>query len=377
MRYIHELPDWPEFRWKADELAGELAESAFRLGRFLGRLAGIGFELQNEAGLEALSGEIVESARIEGETLDRADVRSSVARRMEIVLREQGRPPSREAEARAEMMMDATRNWAEPMTRERLFAWHAALFPMGRSGMSRIRVGAYRTDEEGPMQVVSLHGITEKVHFEAPPARRLPAEMESLFAWLGAGAEGMPPIVRAALAHLRFLTLHPFEDGNGRLARALTEWLLARSERSALRFYSLSARIQKEKSAYYEELQRAQRGSMDATRWVRWFAGCHARAVEDAEARLGAVFRKADFWRGHADDGFGANQRKMLNRLLDGFEGRLTSTKWAQLCKVSQDTASREIGDLVQRGILVRQGRARATYYELADGAPEGGAGAG
>ncbi len=376
MRYIHELPDWPEFRWKADELAGELAESSFRLGRFLGRLAGIGFELRNEAGLEALSGEIVESARIEGETLDRADVRSSVARRMEIVLREQDRPPSREAEARAEMMMDATRNWAEPMTRERLFAWHAALFPTGWSGMLRIRVGAYRTDEEGPMQVVSLHGITEKVHFEAPPANRLPAEMESLFAWLGTDADALPPIVRVALAHLRFLTLHPFDDGNGRLARALTEWLLARSERSALRFYSLSARIQKEKPAYYEELQRAQRGSMDATRWIRWFVGCHARAVEDAEARLGAIFRKADFWRAHADAGFGANQRNMLNRLLDGFEGHLTSTKWAQLCKVSQDTASREIGDLVLRGVLVRRGRARATHYELAEAVPEGDSGA-
>jgi Fic family protein len=376
MRYIHELPDWPEFRWKADELAGELAESSFRLGRFLGRLAGIGFELRNEAGLEALSGEIVESARIEGETLDRADVRSSVARRMEIVLREQERPPSREAEARAEMMMDATRNWAEPMTRERLFAWHAALFPAGWSGMLRIRVGAYRTDEEGPMQVASLHGIAEKVHFEAPPANRLPAEMESLFAWLGTDADALPPIVRVALAHLRFLTLHPFDDGNGRLARALTEWLLARSERSALRFYSLSARIRKEKPAYYEELQRAQRGSMDATRWIRWFAGCHARAVEDAEARLGAIFRKADFWRAHADAGFGANQRNMLNRLLDGFEGPLTSTKWAQLCKVSQDTASREIGDLVLRGVLVRRGRARATHYELAEAVPEGDSGA-
>ena len=367
MRYIHELPDWPEFRWKSDELAGVLAESSFRLGRFLGRLAGIGFELRNEAGLEALSGEIIESARIEGETLDRADVRSSIARRMEIVLKERVRPPSREAEARADMMMDATRNWAMPMTRERLFAWHAALFPTGWSGMSRIRVGAYRTDEEGPMQVVSLHGITERVHFEAPPAGRLPAEMDALFAWLGPDAGGLPPIVHAALAHLRFLTLHPFDDGNGRLARALTEWLLARSERSALRFYSLSARIQKEKSAYYEELQRAQRGSMDATRWIRWFAGCHARAVEDAEARLASIFRKADFWRDHADDGFGGNQRNMLNRLLDGFAGHLTSTKWAAICKVSQDTASREIGDLVRRGILVRRGQARATYYELAD----------
>ena len=365
MRYIHQLPDWPNFRWNSAEIEGSLCECSFRLGRFLGRLSDIGFDLRNEVAMEALSGEILESARIEGETLNRADVRSSVARRMEIVLREEGQPPSRDAEARVDMMMDATRRWAEPVTRERLFSWHAALFPTGWSGLRRIRVGAFRTDEDGPMQVVSRHGVAERVHFEAPSAERLPSEIDSFLGWLNDDAGAPPPLVRAALAHLRFLTLHPFDDGNGRIARTLTEWLLARTERSELRFYSLSSRIQREKEAYYDELQRVQGGTMDATRWILWFAGCHSRAVEDAEAQLSSIFRKAAFWRLHADAGFGANQRAMLNRLLDGFTGHLTSTKWSTLCKVSQDTAAREIADLVRRGVLVRRGQARATHYEL------------
>ena len=199
---------------------------------------------------------------------------------------------------------------------------------------------------------------------DCPSVPRIPAETDALIAWLDGGADA-PPLVRAALAHLWFLTLHPFDDGNGRLARALTEWLLARAERSGLRFYSLSARIQNEKEDYYEEIQRAQRGTMDATRWIRWFAGCHSRALEDAESRLSSIFRKAAFWRRHADADFNENQRAMLNRLLDGFTGNLTSSKWAKIRKVSQDTATREINDLVARGILARLGRARATHYEL------------
>ena len=367
MPYIYQRPDWPDFTWNSAELEGALSEASFRLGRFLGRLSGIGFELRNEAGLEALTGEILESARIEGEMLNRDDVHSSVARRMEIVLAQPARAGSRETEARAEMMMDATRNWAAPMTEERLFSWHAALFPTGWSGLIRVRAGAFRTDETGPMQVVSRHGAAERVHFEAPPAAALPAETARLLAWLNDDAGAPQPLVRAALAHLRFLTLHPFEDGNGRLARALTEWVLARTERSGMRFYSLSARIQKEKSAYYDELERAQRGTMDATRWVGWFAGCHARAVADAEQTLAAIFRKADFWRRHAGDGIAPGPRDILNRLLDGFEGNLTSGKWAKIRKVSQDTASREIGALVGAGILARRGRGRATHYELAE----------
>ena len=367
MRYIHQLPTWPDFQWNSGKMEDILAESAFRLGRFLGRLSDIGFELRNEAAMESLSSEILDSAQIEGETLNRADVRSSVARRMEIVLREKTVQSSREAEARVDMMMDATRNWVLPMTRERLFSWQAALFPTGWSGLVRIRVGAFRTDVDGPMQVVSRHGVSERVHFEAPPAERLEPEVSRFLTWLNNDRGAPPPLVRAALAHLWFLTLHPFEDGNGRVGRTLTEWLLARTERSELRFYSLSARIQKEKETYYDELQRAQCGTMDATRWIRWFVGCHLRAVEDAEEHLESIFHKAAFWRRYADAGFDSDQRAMLNRLLDGFEGHLTSTKWARICKVSQDTASRDIADLVRRGVLVRRGQARATHYELAD----------
>ena len=371
MAYIHELSDWPGFRWRAEALEGALGEASFRLGRFLGRLEDIGFALRGEAGAEAMSGEIVASAEIEGETLNRADVRSSVARRMEVTLPGVERGGSRESEARAELMLDATRHWEMPLTRERLASWHAALFPSGWSGLRRIRTGKYRKDAEVPMQVVSRHGVGERVHFEAPPAARVQGEMESFLGWVNGDNGGTPTLVRAALAHLRFLTIHPFEDGNGRLARAVTEWLLARGERSGMRFYSMSARIQKEKEDYYRELETAQRGTMDATRWVLWFTGCHTRAVADAEARLAGIFRKAGFWRRHAEAGFNAHQREMLNRLLDGFKGHLTSSKWAKICKVSQDTAAREINLLVTEGVLTRQGGGRSTHYVLSETAKQ------
>ena len=365
MGYIHELSDWPEFRWQSKELEGALAEASFRLGRFVGRLEDIGFDLRGEVGAEVLAGEIVASAAIEGETLNRADVRSSVARRMEVST---GGGGTRESDARAEMMLDATRNWKAPLTRERLASWHAALFPTGWSGLRRIRVGEYRTEAEGPMQVVSRHGVGERVHFEAPAAERVEGEMEAFLGWVNEGDGGIPPLVRAAEAHLRFLTIHPFEDGNGRLARAVTEWLLARGERSGMRFYSMSARIQKENEDYHRELEMAQQGTMDVTRWALWFTGCHTRAVADAEARLAGIFRKAGFWRRHAEAGFNAHQREMLNHLLDGFKGHLTSSKWAKICKVSQDTATREINALVEAGALARQGGGRSTYYELKRG---------
>ena len=365
MAYIHELSDWPKFRWQSKELEGALGEASFRLGRLLGRLEDIGFALRGEAGADAVSGEIVASAEIEGETLNREDVRSSVARRMEVTLQGGEKGGTRESEARAEMMLDATRNWEMPLTQERLASWHAALFPSGWSGLRRIRVGEYRTDAEGPMQVVSRHGVGERVHFEAPAAERVKGEMESFLGWVNEGRTEMPTLLRAAVAHLRFLSIHPFEDGNGRLARAVTEWLLARGERSGMRFYSMSARIRKEKEDYYRELETAQRGTMDATRWVLWFTGCHTRAVADAEERLAGIFRKAEFWRRYADAGFNGHQREMLNRLLDGFQGHLTSSKWAKICKVSQDTATREINALAATGALVRQGSGRNTHYEI------------
>lgn len=256
MRYIWQQKAWPQVSWSAKELEAALSEAAYRQGLFLGRLAGIGFELRNRAGFEALSEEIVSSSAIEGETLNRADVRSSVARRMEVVLSEPKARARHALEARVDLMMDATRNWAAPMTAKRLFGWHAALFPTGYSGLVKVRTGAYRNDADGPMRVVSRYGNLERVHFHAPPAKCLPRAMSDFIRALN-GTPSAPPLVNAAIAHLRFLTLHPFEDGNGRLARALTEWLLARAEQSALRFYSLSAQIQSEKDAYYEEIEHA------------------------------------------------------------------------------------------------------------------------
>ena len=366
MRYIYQQKDWPRFRWDAAGIESDLAEASFGLGRFTGRLNAIGFDMRQEAVCETLSSEILNSAAIEGERLNRDDVRSSVARRMEIALSAAKGPVTHDSEARADMILDATRNWAQPIAMERLFAWHAALFPSGYSGMVKISVGKLRDDSEGPMRVVSRYGVMERIHFVAPKAETLEGEMSRFFDFVNGGDVGTPWLIRAALAHLWFLTLHPFDDGNGRLARALTEYLLAKGERSAMRFYSLSAEIQAEKDAYYDEIERAQRGTLDVTRWLKWFLGCHRRAVDTAEVRLKSILDKAEFWEAHSSDELTANQRAMLNRLFDGFKGNLTSSKWAKICKVSQDTASREINALVANGILRREGQGRSTHYVLA-----------
>lgn len=365
MKYIYQLKDWPNWRWDAGEVADALAEVSMELGKFLGRLSSIGFAVQKEAVHEMLSTEILESAAIEGEQLNRDDVRSSVARRMELVLSSASRPASHEAEARADMMLDATRNWDKPMNLPRLFSWHAALFPTGYSGLVKIAVARLRDDSEGPMRVVSRRGEMERVHFVAPEASRLVEEMDLFLDGVNKPKPSTPWLVSAAIAHLWFLTLHPFDDGNGRLARALTEYLLAKGEKSQMRFYSLSAQIQKEKDRYYEELELAQRSTLDVTRWVSWFLACHLRAVKAAESQLASILAKADFWRKHQADELSANQRKMLNMLFDGFDGNLTSSKWAKICKVSQDTASREINTLVAKGILKQRGQGRATHYVL------------
>lgn len=366
MRFIHQLKEWPNLRWNAGEVERELAEASFELGKFSGRLASIGFEVQTEAVCETLSTEILNSAAIEGERLNRDDVRSSVARRMEIVLASSKGNVTHESEARADMMLDATRGWNRAMTLERLFSWHAALFPTGYSGLVKISAGKLRDDVDGPMRVVSRHGMMERVHFVAPEAARLDCEVNRFLKFINESDLGMPWLVAAAVAHLWFLTLHPFDDGNGRLARALTEYMLAKGEKSSMRFYSLSAQIQKEKDCYYDILERSQRGALDVSRWVKWFLGCHLRAVKAAGERLSTIFAKADFWRDHTSDTFNANQRKMLNKLFDGFEGNLTSSKWAKMCKVSQDTASREINALVAKGILRQEGKGRSTHYVIA-----------
>ena len=365
MKYIWQQSAWPALKWDAAAIASALSDAVFCQGRLLGRLSEIGFDVQSTAGFESLSSEIFSSAAIEGETLNRDDVRSSVARRMELVVKDLPASSSHEVDARVEMVMDATRGWDRPMSVKRLKSWHAALFPTGYSGLVRVRAGAFRNDAEGPMRVVSRYGSLVRVHFEAPPAVRLKAEVAGFVKWLGEDDVAMPPLVKVAIAHLRFLTLHPFDDGNGRLARALTEYLLSKMERSGLRFYSLSSQIQKEKADYYEELEHAQRNSLDVTRWVAWFLVLYVRAVAASEVSLEGILTKARFWRCHAQNDFNAHQTEMLNRLLDGFNGNLTSSKWAKICKVSQDTATREIRALLDCGVLAQEGAGRSTHYRI------------
>jgi Fic family protein len=348
-------------------VAGPLAEIRYRQGRLLGRMEGLGFALRKEAELAALTLEVLKSSEIEGEKLDAAQVRSSLARRLGLETAGMVRA-GRDVEGVVDMMIDATQNYGKPMSRERLFAWHASLFPTGRSGMRKIIVGAWRSDRHGPMQVVSGAAGKEKVHYEAPAAPRLRKEMSAFLAWANDTAEGTDPVLRAALAHLWFVTIHPFEDGNGRMARALAELWLARSDHSAQRFYSMSAQIRRERSDYYSILERTQGGTLDVTSWMEWFLACLGRAFDGTDAALAAVLRKARFWEKSARLPTNERQRDMINRLLDGFTGKLTTAKWAKLERCSHDTALRDIQDLIERGLLRKDhGGGRSTSYSLVD----------
>jgi len=362
--YIHELEDWPEFRWSHERIAEQLAAASRHQGRLIGRMEGLGFQLRAEAVLASLTEEVIKSSEIEGEVLDKEQVRSSIARRLGMDIG--ALPPvDRNVEGVVEMMLDATQNFDQPLTEDRLFAWHAALFPTGRSGMSKITVGAWRTEKAGPMRVVSGPFGREHVHFEAPEAPRLKAEMRGFLKWFN-GKESIDPVLKAAVAHLWFVTIHPFEDGNGRIARAIADMALARSEGTPRRFYSMSAQIRAERAAYYDILEATQKSGLDITDWLRWFLGCLDRAFAGAEGILAAVLRKSRFWERNEAAGLNERQRKVLNRLLDGFEGKLTSSKWATLAKTSQDTALRDIEELVKRGILMKDAAGgRSTSYSL------------
>lgn len=364
--YIHELENWPRFDWDQKSLADLLASVRHRQGRLLGRMEALGFELRNEATLATLTEDVLKSSEIEGENLDREQVRSSIARRLGLDIG--GLTPiERDVEGVVEMMLDATQKYDEALSDERLFAWHAALFPTGRSGMSKIRVGAWRTDDAGPMQVISGPVGRTKVHYEAPVAERLPKEMEAFLDWFEADSGG-DPVLKAAIAHLWFVTIHPFDDGNGRIARAIADMALARSERSPQRFYSMSSQIRHERNDYYGMLERTQKGDLDITNWVNWFLGCLDRAFDGAESILANVMRKARFWDALTGQPLSDRQRKVINRMLDGFDGKLTSSKWAKLTKSSPDTALRDINDLLGRGILVRdKAGGRSTSYSLAE----------
>lgn len=366
MDYIYEREDWPKLTWSQERLAGQLAGVRHRQGRLIGRMEGLGFSLRNEAVLQTLTQDVLKSSEIEGERLDRDQVRSSIARRLGLDIG--GLAPSdRDVEGVVEMMLDATQRYADPLTEERLFAWHSALFPTGRSGMRKIAVGRWRDAKSGPMQVVSGPIGREKVHFQAPDAKRVSKEMRAFLKWFN-GSQAADPVLTAGVAHLWFVTIHPFEDGNGRIARAITDMVLARSENSTQRFYSMSAQIRLERTAYYAMLEKTQKGDLDVTPWLEWFLGCLDRAFDGAEHTLSGIFRKAHFWEAHTHKPFNERQRAIINRLFDGFEGKLSSSKWATLAKCSQDTALRDIDDLVKRGIFVKeQGGGRSTSYALAD----------
>nr|WP_296615540.1 Fic family protein [Sphingomonas sp.] len=369
MTYIHELGAWPDLRWNLNMLAARLAGVRHSQGRLLGRMESLGFQLRSEAVLETLTADVLKSSEIEGEHLNLDQVRSSIARRlgMDVV----GLVPAdRDVEGVVDMMLDATQRYAEPLTEERLLSWHAALFPTGRSGLNKIVVGTWREDAGGPMQVVSGPFGREKIHFEAPAAGLIPAEMASFLAWFEAD-QGIDQVLKAGIAHLWFVTIHPFEDGNGRIARAITDMALARSENSAQRFYSMSAQIRTERADYYHMLERTQKSDLDITTWLDWFLDCLARAIAQADQLLGGVLEKAHFWEKHAQVVMNDRQRKVLNRVLNGFEGKLTSSKWAKLTKASQDTASRDIVDLVKKGVLVRdEAGGRSTSYSLVKADP-------
>ncbi|MDR3229124.1 MAG: Fic family protein [Puniceicoccales bacterium] len=365
--YIHTHDDWPNFHWDAASLASRLAQVRYRQGLFRGRLAALGFAAGQEQGAMSVAQDVLASSAIEGELLDAAQVRSSVARRL-------GLPAattlplakvSRHVDGAVSVLLDATQNHAMPLSEERLCEWHDALFPPDANSVREITVGAWRRETGEPMRVVSGAFGHEHVHFEALAAERVPSEMARFLAWANA-ANADDLVLKAAVAHLWFLTIHPFDDGNGRIARAIAELFLARSDTSTLQFNGLSSQILKERNDYYSALERAQKGTLEITSWLTWFLGCFERSIQAAEASTADALRKGEFWRIHADAPLNGRQRLLLNKLLDGFTGKLRSSKWALLAKCSPDTALRDIQDLETRGILEQEeAGGRSTSYRL------------
>lgn len=362
--YIGQGPEWPNWRYDLAILAAPLAAASRAQGLLLGRLSDVGLDLRAQASLSTLTEDVVKTSEIEGERLNVESVRSSIARRLGVDIGALA-PADRHAEGVVEMVLDATSNYEAPISRQRLFGWHAALFPTGYSGLAKITVGGWRDDAGGPMQVVSGPLHRRRVNFEAPPAARLEKETGRFLDWVNAES-GEPPLVKAGLAHLWFVTLHPFDDGNGRIARAVGDLLLARADGTPQRFYSLSAQIQREREAYYDILERTQKGTLDVTAWLAWFLDALHRAVDQAHQTLDAVLAKVRFWQRFAGTPMNERQLKLLNRLLDGFEGKLTTSKWAMIAKCSPDTALRDINELLSHGVLRKTAAGgRSTNYEL------------
>ncbi|MGR3662356.1 MAG: Fic family protein [Paracoccaceae bacterium] len=362
--YIWELPDWPELTWREADIATPLVAVRHDQGRLLGRMDTLGFKLREEANLQTLTRDVVKTSEIEGEVLDASTVRSSIARRLGVDIGAL-KPADRHVDGIVEVMLDATVKFDEPLTEARLFGWHAALFPTGRSGMTKIRVGAWRDDATGSMQVVSGAYGREKVHYIAPPAERVAQEMGTFLDWFNQ-PPASDPVLKAAHAHLWFVTIHPFDDGNGRIARAIADMALTRSEGSPHRFYSMSAQIEAERTAYYKILERTQKGDVDVTGWMIWFLGCLHRTINGAQDILSSVTTKARFWERAATVSLNDRQIKVLNRMLDGFEGKMTSSKWAKIGKCSQDSANRDIAALLKHGLMEKgPGGGRSTHYVI------------
>ena len=363
--WIHEHQNWPNFTWDAKALTSKLADVRHRQGRLLGRMESLGFELNREASLRTLTNDVVKTSAIEGENLNPEEVRSSIARRLGIDIAGLI-PASRDVEGIVEIMLDATQQFAKPLTRDRLFDWHAALFPTGRSGMHRITVGGWRTPDAEPMRVVSGPIGKEKVHFEAPDAGRLEKEMQAFLEWIDNGHK-IDPVLKAGIAHLWFVTIHPFEDGNGRIARAIGDMVLARADTTQDRFYSLSSQIEAERKDYYDQLEKQQRSTPDITDWLKWFLECLGRAISNAQTTLGNVLFKAQLWDTINQRPVNERQRLIINRMLeDDFKGHMNTSKYAKLAKCSKDTALRDIQDLKNRKIFIQNpGGGRSTSYRL------------
>jgi Fic family protein len=362
--FIRQQVNWPNFAWESDEIVNLLSEARNLQGRLMGKMGSLGFDLRNEALLDTLTLDVLKSSEIEGEYLNPEQVRSSIARRLGMEIA--GSVESdRNVDGVVEMMLDATQNCFKPLTAERLFDWHAALFPTGRSGMYKITVAGWRKDSTGPMQVVSGALGKEKVHFQAPDSLFVEKEMSQFLDWFNNNLK-IDLVIKAAIAHLWFVTIHPFEDGNGRITRAMTDMLLAQSDQSNQRFYSMSAQIRTERKEYYEILEKTQKGNLDITEWIQWFLNCLINALKSTDFLLNRVLFKADFWTRHSGVLINARQKKLLNRLLDGFDGKLTSSKWAKIAKCSKDTAIRDINDLIDKNILQKEAAGgRSTNYEL------------
>lgn len=373
--YIWQASDWPAWRYDLADLAQPLADVSRAQGVLMGRLADVGMSLRDQASLSALTDDVIKTSEIEGEQLNFESVRSSIARRLGVDIGALA-PVDRHVDGVVDMVLDATSRSNDPLTRDRLFGWHAALFPTGHSGLVRIKVGGWRDDATGPMQVVSGTPGRQRVHFEAPPADRLASETERFIDWANS-ASSEPPLIKAALAHLWFVTLHPFDDGNGRIARAIGDLFLARADGSPQRFYSLSAQIQRERKAYYDILERTQKRSLDVTEWLAWFVDTLHRAVDHSHHTLDTVLARTRLWQRWTAPGsapLNERQVKLLHRLLDGFEGKLTSSKWAAIAKCSPDTALRDITELLARGVLRKsEAGGRSTSYELNDSADPAG----